>query len=168
MATKPVGRDSAAAARLGKVLHAHGLRRMPSRIAVLTMLELFGHMSVGEIHRHLSEAERGDGPPPDLATVYRTVTTLVERGILHTLTADGGLAKYGLIGDPHHHGVCTECGSITELSVARLVSLLEQVNEGNSFRLSEETSLTVPGLCGNCHSKDQRNGGRSQSQSRQD
>lgn len=153
MTTKPAQRDAAAAERIGEVLRARGLRRMPSRIAILAVLEIYGHLSVAQIQRLLREAAPADAGVPDLATVYRTVTTLVDMGILHTLAADGGVTKYGWIGNPHHHGVCTDCGAITEISAQKLSSVLERATEGSSFILPEGTSLTLQGLCGLCDSK---------------
>ena len=106
--------------------HARGLRRTAPRIAVLATLELVdGHLSVAEIHRRLLESNPADGPPPDLATVYRTVTTLVELGVLHALSVEGGVSTYGLAEEPHHHAVCTRCGAIIEVPAQRLRSALE-------------------------------------------
>lgn len=159
MTITPSGRDPAVIERIGEVLRAHGLRRMPSRIAILAVLELYGHLSVAQIHRLLDEAAHADAPPPDLATIYRTVTTLVDMGILHTLTADG-VTKYGWIGNPHHHGICTECGAVTELPARQLVSMLEKATESSSFTLPEGTSLTLQGLCRDCHAGGQQIGSR--------
>lgn len=150
------------AQRIGELLRARGLRRTAPRIAVLATLEpVHGHLSVAEIHQRLLEAkpvESGGssrkqliaGPPPDLATVYRTVTTLVELGVLHALTVEGGVTTYGLAENPHHHAVCTRCGAIIEVPAHQLDSALEHAIEGSSFTLSERAGLTLHGLCPDC------------------
>ena len=158
MTTTPRARDPAVIERIGEVLRAHGLRRMPSRIVILAVLETYGHLSVAQIDRLLREAAPADVGVPDLATIYRTVTTLVDMGILHTLIADGGVTKYGWIGTAHHHGVCTVCGAVTELSAEQLNSVLERATEGSSFTLPEGTSLTLKGLCRHCDTDRQRIG----------
>ena len=135
--------------RIGDLLRARGLRRTAPRVAVLATLEpVDGHLSAAEIHRRL--LEDSPLPPPDLATVYRTLTTLVELGVLHALTVESGVTTYGLASDPHHHAVCTRCGAIIEVPAHRLSSALEHAIEGSAFSLSERAGLTLHGLCPTC------------------
>ena len=79
-------------------------------------------LSVAEIDQRLRECLPPEDQPPDLATIYRTVTTLVDQGVLHALTLEGGVTTYGLAADPHHHAVCTRCGSIIEVPAGRLAA----------------------------------------------
>jgi Fur family transcriptional regulator, ferric uptake regulator len=131
--------------RIGALLRAHGLRATAPRIAVLAAVEpVNGHLSVAEIRELLAP------PAPDLATVYRTVTTLVDKGVLHALSVDGGLNTYGLAEAPHHHAVCTRCGAIIEVPAQRLRSALEHASEGSAFSLADSASLTLHGLCPRC------------------
>lgn len=142
--------EAAEAERIGELLRAHGLRRMPSRIAVLAALEpVDGHLSVAEIHGRIAGAAAG-GQTPDLATVYRTVTTLVDQGVLHALTVEGGVTTYGLAAHPHHHAVCTECAAIIEVPANRLSAALEHASQASAFTLSEQAGLTLHGLCPRC------------------
>ena len=151
MTAEPPSVDAAAVERIGELLRARGLRRMPSRIAVLAVLEpVDGHLSVADIHQRILEITPEGTQPPDLATVYRTVTTLVEQGVLHALTLEGGVSTYGLAERPHHHAVCTRCGTIIEVPAQRLSTALEHAIEGSSFTLSEQAGLTLHGLCPDC------------------
>ncbi len=148
---KPSTLDPAVIERLGEVLRAHGLRRMASRIAVLAVLEsVSGHLPVAEIDQRLRECLPADAQPPDLATIYRTMTTLVDQGVLHALALENGVTTYGLAVDPHHHAVCIRCGSIIEVPAGQLSSALEHAMAGSSFRLSEQAGLTLHGLCPQC------------------
>ena len=151
MTAEPPSVDAAAVERIGELLRARGLRRMPSRIAVLAVLEpVDGHLSVADIHQRILEVTPTGTQPPDLATVYRTVTTLVEQGVLHALAVEGGVSTYGLAERPHHHAVCTNCGTIIEVPAQRLSTALEHAIEGSSFTLSEQAGLTLHGLCPDC------------------
>ncbi len=137
--------------RIGDFLRARGLRRMASRIQVLAVLEpVDGHLPVAEIHKRVRECLPAGTQAPDVATIYRTVTTLVDQGVLHALTLDSGVTTYGLATAPHHHAVCTQCGAIIEVPARQLSSALEQAMVGSSFELSERAGLTLRGLCPQC------------------
>jgi Fur family transcriptional regulator, ferric uptake regulator len=143
--------DPAVSERLGEFLRARGLRRMASRIQVLAVLEpINGHLPVAEIHQRVRACLPDGAQPPDVATIYRTVTTLVDQGVLHALTLDGGVTTYGLATAPHHHAVCTRCSSIIEVPAGRLSAALEHAMAGSSFALSERAGLTLRGLCPQC------------------
>ncbi|ORV61379.1 Fur family transcriptional regulator [Mycobacterium fragae] len=160
---RPLALDPAVTERIGELLRAHGLRRMASRIAVLAVLEpVQGHLSVAEIDQRVHECLPDEDQPPDLATIYRTVTTLVDQGVLHALTLESGVATYGLASKPHHHAVCTRCGSIIEVPAGRLTSALEHAMAGSSFALSEHAGLTLHGLCPRCQSNSQTPSGQSE------
>ena len=147
--------DPAVTERLGEFLRARGLRRMASRIQVLAVLEpVNGHLPVAEIHQRVRGCLPAGSQPPDVATIYRTVTTLVDQGVLHALTLDGGLTTYGLATAPHHHAVCTRCESIIEVPARQLTSALEQAMAGSSFALSERAGLTLHGLCPQCQDRE--------------
>ena len=157
MTADPPEPDSATAERIGELLRSRGLRRMPSRIAVLAALEpVHGHLSVADIHQRILATAPEGAHRPDLATVYRTVTTLVDKGVLHALAVEGGVSTYGLTEKPHHHAVCTGCGTMIEVPATRLSTALEHAREGSSFTLSEQAGLTLHGLCPNCQRRSVR------------
>ena len=136
---------------IGDLLRARGLRRMASRIQVLAVLEpVNGHLSVAEIDKRMRACLPPGAQATDVATVYRTVTTLVDQGVLHALILDGGVTTYGLATAPHHHAVCTKCGTLIEVPARRLSLALEHAIAGSSFALSEAAGLTLHGLCPQC------------------
>jgi len=148
---KPSALDASVTERIGDLLRARGLRRMASRIQVLAVLEpVNGHLSVAEIDKRMRACLPPGAQAPDVATVYRTVTTLVDQGVLHALTLDGGVTTYGLATAPHHHAVCTKCGTLIEVPARRLSLALEHAIAGSSFALSEAAGLTLHGLCPQC------------------
>ena len=69
--------------------------------------------------RHPSAAEvfaevRNKHPQLSLATVYRNLDALCERGELSPLTLDSG-TRYCLGASPHHHIVCRKCGAVRDV-----------------------------------------------------
>lgn len=133
-------------------MRAHGLRRTQPRISVLAILEpgVGHHLSVDEIYRLLVDSTPAPAQPPDLATVYRTVTILVEHGLLHALTIDGGVTMYGPGRDPHHHAVCTSCGAVSEIPAQQPSAALKKAPEASAFALSDQHGLTLRGVCPKC------------------
>lgn len=135
--------------RVRSLLQGHGLRCTAPRLAVLSVLAQHpatGHLSAGQIHRRLVE----QGREVDLTTVYRTVSTLVELGVLHSLSIEDRAAIYGLADEPHHHAVCTRCGTLVEVPAAHLSTALTHASAGSRFTLSDHASMTLHGLCPDC------------------
>ena len=65
MTADPPSVDAAAAERIGELLRARGLRRMPSRIAVLAVLEpIDGHLPVADIHQRIVDATPAGSAAP--------------------------------------------------------------------------------------------------------
>ncbi len=133
------------------LLREHGLRCTAPRLAVLSALAeaespVNHHLSAAQIHQRLVEQRRD----VDLATVYRTMSTLVRVGVVHALAVDENVSTYGLAAQPHHHAVCTRCGAIIEVPADQLSAALAQASQGTGFLLSDQAGLTLHGLCPEC------------------
>ena len=85
------------------------------------------------------------------ATVYRTLTTLVEAGLLRLIELGGRTVYDHDYGYPaHDHLVCELCESMTEFQSAELEALLERVARDNQFRPAGHT-LVIRGICAACN-----------------
>ena len=147
MSGQALGFRSGLTERIGELVRAHGLRRMPSRIAVLAVLEpVHGHRRLPIRPKAAQSLPAKD--QPRFGAIYRTVTTLVDQGVLHALTLEGGVTTFGLAADPHHHAVCTRCGSIIEVPAGQLASALEQAMAQASP--DPHQGLNLHGLCPQC------------------
>jgi Fur family transcriptional regulator, ferric uptake regulator len=115
------------------------------------ILELFvrskGALSHGEI-------EKSTGDRFDRVTIYRTLQTFVEKGIIHTIPTDDNSTKYALCHDDcsqgHHHDnhvhfICENCGNTQCLDDV----VVPEVKLPRNFqpRLSQ---MVVKGVCNNC------------------
>jgi Fur family ferric uptake transcriptional regulator len=68
-------------------------------------------VSIDEIHRAAQAREDGLG----VATVYRTVKTLVQEGAVVAITLPGEAPRFELAGKGHHHHFqCNACGRVFE------------------------------------------------------
>jgi Fur family transcriptional regulator, ferric uptake regulator len=107
----------------------------------------------------LSHADIESGIPDefDRVTVYRTLKTFLEKGIIHKVLDDAGTTKYALCKDScqhdeHHHEhvhfKCVECGQTNCLDAVQIPTI--KLPEGYN---TLETSLLVQGTCQVCNQR---------------
>lgn len=70
------------------------------------------HPSAEEMHQRLRERM----PTLSLDTVYRTLATLEQHGIITKLSGADGRGRFDGNPAPHHHLVCSACGRIQDFS----------------------------------------------------
>jgi Fur family ferric uptake transcriptional regulator len=109
------------------------------------------HFSAERLYGWMRE-EQGSGV--SRATVYRTLSLLVEGGFLETLdTGREELLYEHVLGHRHHdHLVCVECGRITEFSDERIEALQVEAASKKGFTLLYH-NLRLFGLCSGCAKK---------------
>ncbi len=117
--------------------------------------ELVEHVFARHTHfdaEQLIENLRTAGKQVSRATVYRTLTKLVDAGLLRRIEPGDGRTVYDHdYGYPaHDHLFCEQCKSITEFQSEELESLLEQVASANRFRPAGHT-LVIRGVCAACN-----------------
>ncbi len=95
----------------------------------------------------LHEALKTDYPSLSLATVYKTLQTLHQIGMVARVDSPTSQARFDAIVATHHHAVCTSCGRIEDLFDPRLDALPEPKAPG--FRFSGH-SVHFHGLCAAC------------------
>jgi Fur family peroxide stress response transcriptional regulator len=136
-------------ARLDKVtarLREQGHRLTPQRMAVIkTLVGSEEHLSAEQIH----ERVKADFPMTSLATIYKTVAVLKEMGeILELGFSDGG-NRYEGKPHPHPHLVCIRCKKISDVEVAALDALPQQVAQSTGYRIVGHR-FDFFGLCPQC------------------
>ena len=128
-----------------KILKTHKLRVTDGRIDVL---EFFLREKKALSFKDLEEEFKGY----DRVTLYRTLGSFTENGILHKIPDDSGFATYGLChdtcdSDHHHHEhihfKCNECGTIECLNEP--VPTIEIPGY-----LVKEANLILNGTCKTC------------------
>jgi Fur family peroxide stress response transcriptional regulator len=89
-------------------------------------------------------------PSLSLATVYKTLQTLHEMGMVARVDSPAAQARYDAIVETHHHAVCASCGRIEDVFDPRLDRLPEPKAAG--FKI-EGHSVHFHGLCAACAKK---------------
>jgi Fe2+ or Zn2+ uptake regulation protein len=134
-------------ARLRQALEATGHRFTEQRAAVYRFLSsTTSHPNADEVFQEV----RGEVPGISLATVYKSLETLVSCGLAAKLGYSDGSARYDARTDPHHHARCLSCGRVmdvpghfTEGEVKGMAETLEGFSI-TGYRLE------LTGICSRC------------------
>jgi Fur family ferric uptake transcriptional regulator len=101
-----------------------------------------------------ADIEHKAGERFDRVTVYRTLQTFVEKGILHTIPTPDNSIKYGICKndcfeghhhDNHYHFVCTQCGKTECLEEFIIPSVKLPRNY-----IANNVEIVVNGVCSTC------------------
>lgn len=133
--------------RLRKALEETGHRYTEQRAAVYRFLSsTTSHPNADEVFREV----RSHVPGISLATVYKSLETLVSCGLAAKLTYSDGSARYDARTDPHHHARCVMCGTVMDVPGSfsdREMEALGREVEGFSVT---GYRLELTGFCSRC------------------
>ena len=97
------------------LLRGHGVQVTAQRLAVLRAVRERPHSTADDVER-VVRAEIG---VISLQTVYDTLGTLTEKGLLRRIQPAGSPARYeNRVGDNHHHLICRACGRMVDVDCA--------------------------------------------------
>jgi Fur family peroxide stress response transcriptional regulator len=104
-----------------------GLKLTPQRLAILEFLDgNKEHPSAEDVYKAVSRKF----PTMSLATVYNTLMTLKQRGLVKELTMDPLRMRFDPQPTPHHHLICMDCRKIIDIHTRLRVNLPEMEQEG--------------------------------------
>lgn len=132
---------------LAELLAGHGLRVTEQRMVVLQeMMRERNDVTAQDLHARL----RPHYPKLGLATVYRTLSSLAEAGVLDRLHHDDGGACYRYCEPGHHHHlVCRNCHAVVELRDCDLDRWAADIGKRHGFSGVEHT-VELAGTCTSC------------------
>ena len=143
-------KKGAAVAARQELLRDKGLKATPARVAILGVLEgVKEPATIDEICSMLKDKTINP------ATVYRTINSLCEEGLVRQIDFRHGHGHYELssTGD-HHHIICTQCGLVEDFTgcygdkIARAV-----LKDAKKFSEILDHSLELFGICKKCAKK---------------
>ncbi|MDQ6971147.1 MAG: transcriptional repressor [Mariprofundaceae bacterium] len=103
------------------------------------------HWDAEEVNRELADRGQSVG----IATVYRSLTTLEEAGLIASIQL-ADRKRYERADKSHHdHMVCIECGGIEEFSHDKIEALQEAAALEKGFVMSGH-QLVLFGSCARC------------------
>jgi Fur family transcriptional regulator, ferric uptake regulator len=127
-------------------LREQGGRVTTPRRAIIAALLAGDHHVTAEA---LAEAVQRAEPEIHRATVYRTLDTLTELGVINHVHLGHGAAVYHLADNAHHHLVCDACGAVVELPADVFDALGRRIEHDYGFRLNAH-HFALGGLCARC------------------
>ena len=138
--------DQSVLDRLDLFIRKKGLRRTPQRDAIVrTAFASDEHFTSEELFDRSRKANAG----VSRATVYRTISLLVEAGLLHEIDLGGDLKTYdpNFVEKPsHNHLVCIDCGKVVEFADSHLELLNDCLTRRMGFRPVRQ-SIKFPPCC---------------------
>jgi Fur family peroxide stress response transcriptional regulator len=135
-----------------KELCAHivnnGLKVTPQRLAILKYLkENMNHPTVEKVHSELLN----EYPAMSLTTVYNTLSSFVEAGMVKELEIDPHKMRFDFIMDPHGHFHCRVCDNVYDVMHDEMISEADLKNkkskEGHRI---DAISVNMKGVCRYC------------------
>jgi Fur family ferric uptake transcriptional regulator len=134
------------AERFREFIREHGLKSTRQRDEIANwFFQHKGHLSADQIYRDVKEVVPGIG----FSTVYRTMTLLVEAGLVSERHFGDGEALYENVHGHHDHCICTKCGRILEFEDDTIEALQRAVAERHGFLLMSH-KMELYGVCASC------------------
>lgn len=133
-------------------IRSKGLKLTSQRRRILKkVFATHQHFTADEMHAMFQRSK----PLISRATIYRTLTLLVEGRFLESLDLGEDRKYYEhILGHEHHdHIICLECKKIVEFQERRIEELQEVVMKRHGFHTTSH-SLRLFGYCADCYSED--------------
>ncbi len=128
--------------QIKQILAEHGLKVSEQRIMILDFLcRTQSHPTADEIFQTLNQSD----PILSRATVYNTLNTFVETGVIHALEMRDNETRYDAALHEHGHFRCNHCKKIYNFEINQ--DLLEMELPGF---IIEDHSVTFRGICPDC------------------
>lgn len=133
-------------ARLENICRSQGLRMTNQRLEILRAIDgVTDHPSAETVHSRVRER----APNISLDTVYRTLATFEQYGLVLSVPGDAGQQRFDPNTHPHHHMVCVRCKAIEDLDWPEVGGdcLPERVRE---WGRACDVQVVVRGVCRRC------------------
>jgi Fe2+ or Zn2+ uptake regulation protein len=130
-----------------KKLTSKNIQPSHQRIKILEILEgNRDHPNVSTIFDLLCK----EMPTISKTTVYNTLNTFIEKGLVSSLTITPEELRYDYITIPHHHLLCKRCGRIIDVEVQCGFAVKQEI-DGHKI---EEVQGYFKGICRDCLEKE--------------
>lgn len=142
--------------RIKNVLNEKGIKPTYQRLKILEYMDknTKNHPTVEMIYEELLK----DIPTISMTTIYNTMNTFLERGLVYGVTITGTGVRYDFNTDPHHHFLCKKCGRIMDINVK--CPFVERSKNSVCGHQIKEMHGYFKGICKDCLKKNKKTRGK--------
>ena len=127
----------------------HGLRVTPQRVMIYEeLLKSRDHPSPDRLYSRLKLIF----PELSFDTVYRTLSTFNEMGLVDLVEGYGTAMRFDTELEKHHHFRCKKCGKITDFNFKQYDELAVPRDIAKKCEIMK-LQVTIKGLCEKCKNK---------------
>jgi Fur family peroxide stress response transcriptional regulator len=125
-------------------LKKNGVRVTPQRLVIMKALIHLKHPSAEQIQEHMS----GDYSNISFATVYNTLRSLKEIGLVREIRCGDGCTRFELMKHEHYHLICKHCSKIEDIEFNPQINYRD-IEHKTGFSL-EYHNIELFGVCEAC------------------
>jgi Fur family ferric uptake transcriptional regulator len=117
-----------------------------------TVVELLGRQDCCLTAQEIFDGLRADGRQVGIASIYRVLDLLTEKGLLQRVDLGAGTARYEPVhssGEHHHHLVCDDCGRVEAFADDELERALRKVERRTGYSVAGH-DVVLRGSCRSC------------------
>jgi Fe2+ or Zn2+ uptake regulation protein len=126
---------------INKLLTNTSLKSTPQRLAILKIIDKYGHIGIDEIYSEI----KPNFPSISLATIYKNIHSLKDENILSEIHLQNVKPKFEITKQPHGHFICKSCGEVYDFELQN--SCNPSLDEIDKIETSE---VYLYGMCKNC------------------
>lgn len=131
-----------------QLLKAHELKATFQRTQILEVIEKYGHIAIEKIYEEVSRVHAS----LSLATIYKNIVLMLEKGVLTEVPIIGRKSKYEIAKEEHVHLICTQCGTVMDKMLdADTTEDTGKIAQISDFRLKHR-QVNLYGVCQACRS----------------
>ncbi len=120
------------------------MRLTPQRIEVLKMIaSVTSHPNAEMVYDEVRKVM----PTISLDTVYRTLASLEELGLIFKVDNELPKTRYDADLSPHCHFICTKCGAVCDIFLDEYIKAPEGCEQYGKVL---QTNFQIKGICKNC------------------
>ncbi len=137
-------------AHFENICRAHGLKMTHQRLEIFhTLVRSSEHPSAETLYKMLEKKL----PTLSLDTVYRTLATFVELGLVKRVETPGSQARFEAKIEQHHHFFCDQCGQLIDFTWHSFdeVQLPDSIESIGTIR---DKNVVIHGVCNHCQNSD--------------
>jgi len=129
-----------------ELLRDHGVHVTAQRLAVLRAVSSRPHCTA----ENIVETAKDEIGTISRQSVYDTLNTFVEKGLVRRIQPTGSPALYeDRVGDNHHHLICRDCGRVVDVDCSVGAMPCLQAANDNGFDI-DEAEVAYWGRCPEC------------------